>query len=130
MLDDETKKLPANLARARNDYDNTVSMVDSFIFQVIEMLRKISCERPVWCIYVSDHGETPRQPWRNATSHDLWELPMILWVSENYKVQFPELVRTAMANHDTAIRQNNLYWNIFSFTGLSIQGNIKTDSMF
>ena len=87
---------PANRAvfgssRTIDHYDNTVRFTDDVIREVVTSLKAL--RRPAMMFYVSDHGDTPRaKGWRCFDDRDLWELPMIVWFSEEYKVAFPDTV--------------------------------------
>jgi len=72
-------------------YDNSIAFTDKLLGEVVAMLQKKG--GPSWMIYLSDHGETPDEKgWRTATSRQLWEVPMVVWLSPEYRSRFPEIV--------------------------------------
>lgn len=72
-------------------YDNGIRYLDYILGEIISSLKEL--HRPAMLFYISDHGETPRaKNWRAFSDPDLWELPMIVWFSDEYKEQFPETV--------------------------------------
>ncbi|MGB5419656.1 phosphoethanolamine transferase [Algibacter sp.] len=82
-----------------NAYDNAVRYTDFFINEVIETTRKRNVKSFV--LYFSDHGE---EVYENSEFYghfrdenltkNLYEIPMVLWCSEKYKISkkiFPKL---------------------------------------
>lgn len=77
-------------------YDNTVCLTDFCLGEAINSLKAL--HRPAMMFYISDHGETPRaKSWRTYNDLDLWEVPMIVWFSEEYVKKFPETVARVRA---------------------------------
>lgn len=77
-------------------YDNTIRFTDYLIGEIITDLK--ASHRPAMLFYVSDHGDTPRAAsWRQFNDMDLWELPMFVWFSEEYKAAFPKTVNDVRA---------------------------------
>ena len=51
-----------------------------------------SLKRPSFFVYFSDHGETPLTPhWRDTSSPDIFAVPMIVWLSPEYRARNPEV---------------------------------------
>lgn len=74
-----------------DDYDNTILQTDGHLRQVVELLKLH--DGPAFMIYVSDHGETPdSSTWRNRADKDCLEIPMVVWLSEEYVNEFTETV--------------------------------------
>lgn len=81
-------------------YDNTVHFTDHILGELIAKLKELN--RPAMLFYVSDHGDTPRaKNWRYFEDMDLWELPMFVWFSKEYKEKFPDVVR--LVQHSLSI---------------------------
>ena len=75
-----------------NQYDNSIHYTDSVLGDMIESLKKNGA--PSFMLYLSDHGETPRaETWRDVGDRDLWEIPMVVWLSDEYKERYPETAR-------------------------------------
>ena len=72
-------------------YDNSIAFTDSFLGDVLERLKQM--RRPVFLVYFSDHGETPRSAnWRHPTDPDLTAVPLVVWLSPEYRAAFPDVV--------------------------------------
>ena len=86
-----------------DDYDNTILQTDAHLRQIVEVLRLHG--GPAFLIYISDHGETPNSnSWRNMADRDCVEIPMIVWLSEEYQKAFPETVEKLK-------RYSTMKWN-------------------
>lgn len=89
-----------------DDYDATVRHDDRLFGGIIRHLREL--KRPAVMFYVSDHGETPRSSmWRDMDSSDMWEMPVVIWFSSEYREKFPETVARVSAAKDLEL-QNDL----------------------
>ena len=74
-----------------DDYDNTILYTDMQLGKVVSILKET--KRPSFMIYISDHGESPdSSTWRDATDKDCWEIPLIMWFSQEYASKFPECI--------------------------------------
>lgn len=120
--DKETIDLDNVQRAAINAYCNTMLHVDETIFCIIDMVRAKAGKRPAFVLFVSDHGETPREPWRRANSRDLWELPLVIWFNDDYKSSFHEIYRQAMNNAGIALTSDRLYWGMCSLMQLTFDG--------
>ena len=79
---------------ATDEYDNSIAFTDSVLGTLLEGVKKI--RRPVFFVYFSDHGETPRASnWRRSGDPDLTAVPLVVWLSPEYRAAFPE-VATAL----------------------------------
>ena len=75
---------------ATDAYDNSIAFTDSVLGAMLEGLKMI--RRPVFFVYFSDHGETPRSPnWRHPSDPDLMAVPLVVWLSPEYRAAFPEV---------------------------------------
>lgn len=84
-----------------NDYDNTIYHTDATFGAVVQELE--DTHRPAFVLLVSDHGETPRTgKWRVGTDMDLWEIPMVVWISHEFKERY---YNTAIKLRDAAGRR-------------------------
>lgn len=76
---------------ATDAYDNSIAFTDSVLGAMLEGVKKI--RRPVFFVYFSDHGETPRAVnWRHLGDPDLTAVPLVVWLSPEYRAAFPEVV--------------------------------------
>lgn len=89
--DDVVSGLDEQSRTCVNHYDNSILFTDYILSQVIERLACLN--RPAFLFYVSDHGESPRKgTMRVSSDMDLWELPMVVWLSREYRAKEPEIV--------------------------------------
>ena len=73
-----------------NHYDNSIAYTDFVLGELLDMMK--SLKRPSFFVYFSDHGETPLAPhWRDASSPDIFAVPMIVWLSPEYRARNPEV---------------------------------------
>lgn len=117
-----TEGLDGEQFKALNSYCNTMLHVDETIYDVIEAVMLAAKNRPAFVLFVSDHGETPLEPWRCAVSRDLWELPMVLWFNECYRQNFPDICEQARLNTGLAMTTDRLYWGMCSLMQLTFPG--------
>lgn len=96
-----------------NDYDNTIRHTDAVFGGVVWVLKET--HRPAFALLVSDHGESPRAgSCRVGTHRDLWEIPMVVWVSEEYKKAYPETVRGLREAVGRKLQQDQLFIGMLS----------------
>lgn len=96
-----------------NDYDNTIRHTDAVFGGVVRVLKE--AHRPAFALLVSDHGESPRLgKWRVVTDKDIWEIPMVVWVSEEYKKAYPETVRRLREAVGRKLQQDQLFIGMLS----------------
>ena len=92
---------------ATDAYDNSIAFTDSVLGAMLEGLKKI--RRPVFFVYFSDHGETPRSPnWRYPSDPDLTAIPLVVWLSPEYRAAFPEVVAEIARKARTPLRLDRL----------------------
>lgn len=93
--DDYADANPGNREKLINAFDNTIVYIDSFLCRIISRLNQSGVSAAM--IYSSDHGEDifddDRQRFLHAsptpTFHQLY-VPMMVWMSPEYKRQFGE----------------------------------------
>lgn len=107
------KRLDARGRRLYNEYDNTVLQTDAVFDGVVRLLERL--KRPAFVVFVSDHGETPRHGrMRVAEDDDLWEIPLVVWVSEEYAKAYPDVVRQLRKSVDKRLQQDQLFVGLLS----------------
>lgn len=73
-----------------NSYDTSIFFTDVILGKTIEKLKKRG--GPAWMIYLSDHGDSiGANSWRLTNDRNVWEVPMIIWLSDDYKKKFPDI---------------------------------------
>ena len=88
-------------------YDNTIAFTDFVLGELIDALKPL--KRPSFLLYLSDHGETPAsRHWRDASSPDLLEVPLIVWFSPEYRARHPETVAAVAALAEKPIRLDKI----------------------
>ena len=101
-----------------DDYDAAVRHDDRLIGKIIENLRAL--KRPSVLFYASDHGESPRsKSWRDISSPDMWELPVVVWFSEEYRKKFPLTVARLEAAKDLPLQSDLLLPGILDVVQIS-----------
>lgn len=94
-------------------YDNSIHFTDSLLGNLIEMCSK--SKRPCFLLYVSDHGETPSSDsWRYYSHRDLWEIPMFIWLSNEYKIRYPQVSQALLASCSKPLQLDQLLHGIVS----------------
>jgi glucan phosphoethanolaminetransferase (alkaline phosphatase superfamily) len=113
LLNDFVDNCPQN--EIINSYDNTILYTDSFINKVVERLKNQNSIM----IYISDHGESLGENGKYMHGyHDsiqLREVPMIIWLSNQYK-QNNEAIQKQLEqlqkNKDYNVTHDNLFHTI------------------
>lgn len=82
----------------RNRYDDGILYEDFVLGEIVEELK--SKKGAAIMFFISDHGESPRsEGWRIYTDMDVYEIPCVVWLSDEYKTRFPnetkELIEVA-----------------------------------
>ena len=106
-----------NMEKALGHYDNSIWYSDRVLGEVINICE--STRLPAWVIYLSDHGETPNaDSWRKADDNDLWEIPMVVWFSKQYRERYPEIVAKVERASKLPLQSDQLYWGILEIAGV------------
>lgn len=72
-------------------YDNSIIYTDYMLCEIIKFVKERGGAS--FLIYLSDHGESPSSKyWRFVEDQDVWEIPMFIWMSEEYKTKYPDIV--------------------------------------
>lgn len=101
--------------RYYNRYDNTIALTDRTFSGLVGVVRKT--HRPGFVLLISDHGETPRVGSVRSMRHrDLWEIPMVVWVSEEYRRTYPETVRALRESVSKKLQQDQLFMGLLTLS--------------
>ncbi len=121
-----TEAKAENRPQLLNAYDNTILETDSFLANLISMLKGQGCASAL--LYTSDHGENIFDDRRRLFLHASprpstfdTDVPLLIWTSERYDRQYPSTVTTLKGNQHKGVESNA---SVFP-TMLSI-GGIKT----
>ena len=92
-IDEEFMRPFSSRTRDRlNRYDDGILYEDKVLGMIVDILRRQS--RPSFMFFISDHGESPRaESWRSYVDNDIYELPVLLWMSPSYSSHFPEMAK-------------------------------------
>lgn len=103
--------------REVDEYDTAVAYGDhvlSSIIRDVESLHVPSC-----VFFVSDHGESPDSTrWRDVKSKDVYEIPLAIWLSPEYRAAFPETAGRVQAAKDRKLLQSNLMEGMLELAGV------------
>ena len=126
-LTPEDAKLPAEVRRTLNGYDNSIAFTDQILGALIAKLSALN--RPTLLFYVSDHGESPRSGgWRNLQDPDCWEVPMFVWFSDQYVQAYPRVVSALRDSASKALQLDTILYGLVELYGLI--GTYPSDRSF
>ena len=109
--DDVVSGLDDRSVRCVNHYDNSILFTDYVLSEIIKRLERSN--RPAFFFYVSDHGETPRKGvMREPSDMDLWELPMVVWLSSEYMNKEPEIVRKVKGSLCRPLQSDQIFYGL------------------
>ncbi len=102
----------ASRAQLMNAYDNTIVYTDGVISDIIKSLEGQHCLSAM--LYLSDHGEDIFDDKRGRFLHSSpvptyyqLHVPMLLWMSSEYRDSVPGLFRNAVANSSLDVSTSN-----------------------
>lgn len=94
-----------------NRYDDAILYEDMVLGRIVDVLKKRN--RPGLMFFISDHGECPRaENWRMATERSVYEVPMVIWMSEQYRAKFPDTAARVEAAKDRPLQSDELTWGL------------------
>jgi glucan phosphoethanolaminetransferase (alkaline phosphatase superfamily) len=107
-----------------NAYDNTIRYTDALLASLIDRLASEKADAAL--LYTSDHGEDifddKRHLFLHASpvpSYYQIHVPLVLWMSDSYRTEYPETVLTAKANRNKNISSStSLFHSIAALAGI------------
>jgi glucan phosphoethanolaminetransferase (alkaline phosphatase superfamily) len=122
----------ANRSNLINAYDNTILHTDRLLAEIIHRLQQTP-EAITAMMYVTDHGEDIFDDTRKRFLHasptpTYWQLhvPMIFWLSENYRNAYPEMTANALRHHSSQISSSRSFApSVLAIAGIA---TVKADS--
>lgn len=121
--DDATEVEANNRQQLLNAYDNSILYTDYFLHSLIRMLDSTGTCTALY--YSPDHGEDmlddDRKRFLHASPHPTYyqlHIPLFLWFSENYREQFPDKYRTALANTDKPVATNAAFHTMLDMASI------------
>ena len=107
-------------------YDNSIRYTDNFLARLIRMLQEQDIDTAM--LYTSDHGEDifddDRHLFLHASpvpSYYQIHVPFLVWMSDNYRKNYPDLFKNAEIN-----RQKNISSSASFFQTMLELGGIDT----
>ena len=115
-----------NPLKNKNHYDNSIAFTDSVLGRVVDRLRALN--RPALMFYISDHGESvDSDHWRDVRDIAIWELPMICWMSKEFREAYPDIVKELEASRDRPLQSENLLPGLVSLFLVGGYGTPQND---
>lgn len=99
--------LSARMRDRINRYDDAILYEDKVLGQIVDVLKKNP--RPTCMMFISDHGESPwAEDWRIYTDPAVYEVPMVIWLSEKYRECFPKTAERVALAKDRPFQSDEL----------------------
>lgn len=118
LRDGVTAGLDAKRCACVNHYDNSIRYTDAVLAQIIGRIRTLG--RPSFVVYVSDHGETPSAgSMRMESDPDLWEIPMVIWLSPEYRKAFPDICARLSDRSALPLQSDQLFYGFLDLARVS-----------
>ena len=106
-----------------NEYDNSILYTDHILGKIIKMVQEQQC--PSCMLYLADHGECPEIAGSRSVFSlffTCYEVPMIFYGNEQYKKNFPELMKAAAENTEKPYLTDWLNYSILSVAQVTHAG--------
>lgn len=118
-------------ARARaNRYDNAIRYGDKVLGMLVDVV-KAESRRPACLVFLSDHGESPRNEyWRNRESEDVYEVPFLIWFSDAYRQAFPDVVAAASRAASRPVQNDELVYGLAELGRISGLAGARPERSF
>jgi heptose-I-phosphate ethanolaminephosphotransferase len=120
--------LTAEKKKTIDKYDNSILYTD---YLISEFIKTMKAQGGVsFVLYFSDHGEevyntrdfAGRVDKKLEKTPAITKIPLILWLSDEYKRNFPEIVEAARANQHKKFVLDDLLWMVTELYGLTFEG--------
>lgn len=109
------------------DYDNATRYNDLVLSKILDLYR----DKDAVLVYVSDHGEciyddsaltygrAISEKKADETIKLLYEVPMVVWCSNSYKTNHPEMVNRIMESRNKPFMHDDMCHVLFDLAGIS-----------
>lgn len=106
-------------------YDTTVFATDCLLANLIHRLDQEACAS--WLCYIADHGENGADAGTTRFMHgvmtpDVLQVPMMMWLSEDYRETFPNIGTQLEAHLTSPISGFSLFHTLLDMGGLGLAG--------
>ena len=119
----------ANRRAMCNRYDNSIRYSDYILNSLVGMLKEV--EGKTCMFYISDHGETPHAGrWRDTMDKALYEVPMIVWFSPEYRKRFHETEERFRAASAKSLQMDELFHGLLELAQVRCQSEGFTSDKF
>lgn len=130
-----TEATPANRNGLIDAYDNSIAYVDAVLDSIIGTVEKYG--KPAAVLYLADHGEDIYDDARKRFLHasptpTYWQLhvPMLLWMSENYRAKYPQTHKAAEASSRLNVSSSrSAFHTMLDIAGVSSPFLIRSASL-
>ena len=98
---------PEKARRKVDSYDTAVAYDDHVVASIIRSVERLGV--PSFVFFVSDHGESPSSAiWRDAKSRDTFEVPLLVWLSPEYRSAYPDTAARVAAAKTRSLYMDQL----------------------
>lgn len=129
---------PQNKQLLVNAYDNSILYTDFFLDTLITTIESLHI--PTVMLYLSDHGENLYDDEQELVMHGTYQgteyeynIPFILWYSDEYKQMYPEKIRAAEENKNARFSTMVVFHSLLSAanidSGIDYQKDIFNESL-
>ncbi len=111
---------------AVNEYDASIAYTDIVLRDLIDALKRQ--KRQAALLYFSDHGEALYEDGKtlghaeNAEYKYMYDIPFLIWLSPEYRQNFPELSRVAENYLDRPWQNSDLAYPVLNLAGVGFAG--------
>ncbi len=110
-------QLPDRQRRKIDSYDTAVAYDDYVVASIVRLAKAAGV--PACVVFVSDHGESPSSAiWRDAKSRDTYEVPLVVWLSPEYRAAFRDTSARVAAARDRRLRMDRLLEGLLELSGV------------
>ena len=103
----ELEGLSARMKDRINRYDDAILYEDKVLGRIVDVLKRRN--RPTCMMFISDHGESPwAEDWRIYTEPAIYEVPMVIWLSDQYREKFPQTEKRIAQAKDRPFQSDEL----------------------
>lgn len=125
---------PAFKQESVNSYDNSILYTDHIVSEVIKTVAESNSIASV--VYISDHGQALLDDARGLWGHGdssmskyILSIPLLIWLSPEYKNTFPEKTFNILNNREKKISTDNLFHTVLDINGLELKKLDKSKSI-
>ena len=108
-----------------DQYDNSIAYTDLILSNIVSKIK--DQKRVSFVLYLSDHGESPSSAaHRDQSDLDVWELPLFMWFSPEYKDVYPDTIRRVKACTGKPLQLDQLMVGILEIMQIAVVDDQKS----